>query len=93
MNIILFATVDVLDALISVLTLAIFARAILSWIKPDPNHRLVVGLNQITNPILRPIQNKLPGAFGFDFSPLIAIAVLYIIQRVGLEWILSQITP
>ncbi len=58
------------------LTLAIFARVILSWVPT----RLPFGLNDfvfsVTEPILGPIRRMLPAAAGMDFSPLIALIVI-----------------
>lgn len=58
------------------LTLAIFARVILSWVPT----RLPWGLNDfvlsVTEPILGPIRRLLPVAAGMDFSPLIALIVI-----------------
>ena len=58
------------------LTLAIFARVILSWVQA----RLPFGLNDfvfaVTEPILGPIRRLLPAASGMDFSPLIALIII-----------------
>ena len=39
-------------------------------------------LQRITDPILRPISQVVPIAGGFDLSPLIAILLLELLQRV-----------
>lgn len=90
MEILIYATADVLNTVISFAILAIFARSILSWINPDPKHRLVVGLNQITEPILKPIRNQMPSTYKVDFSPLIALLFLWVFKRFVIGLILSQ---
>jgi YggT family protein len=72
--------------LTTVLTFAIFARAILSWFPnaSQGNNPIVALLYQITEPILAPIRNILAG-FGLrtiDLSPMVAIFALYAIQRI-----------
>ena len=78
-----------LEAFINVLflglTLAIFGRVILSWVPT----RLPWGLNDfifsVTEPILAPIRRALPMAAGMDFSPLIALVLLQLVERLLLR--------
>jgi YggT family protein len=81
--------VAVIEAIIWVLTLAIFARVILSFVIPlagSNPHPLLISLNrlvnQITEPILGPIRRLLPTFGAFDFSPMVALVVLWVIREV-----------
>jgi YggT family protein len=74
------------------LTLAIFARVILSWVPT----RLPWGLNDfvlaVTEPILGPIRRLLPAAAGMDFSPLIALIVIqYVVPSILLRLLPSAL--
>jgi YggT family protein len=68
------------------LWLAILVRVILSWlpmagVHVDMYHPLVRWLYQITDPILDPIRRF--ATFGMiDFSPIVALILLEIIERV-----------
>jgi YggT family protein len=76
------------------LWLAILARVILSWlpmagVRVDMYHPLIRWLYQITDPILDPIRRF--ATFGMmDFSPIVALFLLWIIQKVLME-IISQL--
>ena len=78
-----------LEAFVNVLflglTLAIFGRVILSWVPT----RLPWGLNDfifsVTEPILGPIRRALPMAAGMDFSPLIALVLLQLVEQLVLR--------
>jgi YggT family protein len=78
-----------LEAFVNVLflglTLAIFGRVILSWVPT----RLPWGLNDfifsVTEPILGPIRRALPMAAGMDFSPLIALVLLQLVEQLLLR--------
>jgi YggT family protein len=78
-----------LEAFINVLflglTIVIFGRVILSWVPT----RLPWGLNDfifsVTEPILSPIRRALPLAAGMDFSPLIALVLLQLIEQLLLR--------
>lgn len=59
------------------LTLAIFARAILSWFPVSPGGALITILYQLTEPILAPLRRLIPPLGGtIDITPLIAILIL-----------------
>ena len=48
----------------------IIARAVLSWVNPDPFNPIVRFLYRVTEPVLRPIRHQLPTlAMGLDLSP------------------------
>jgi YggT family protein len=63
--------------LCQVLAMAIFVRALLSWI-PNlrPDNPLVKFLMDITEPILAPLRRVIPMVGMMDLSPLIAMIVL-----------------
>ena len=69
----------ILAALIQLLSLAIFLRAILSWVVRDPYNPVVQFLDQITEPILQPIRQIMPRMGMMDLSPLVAIILLSIL--------------
>jgi YggT family protein len=78
-----------LEAFVNVLflglTILIFGRVILSWVPT----RLPFGLNDfifsVTEPILAPIRRALPMAAGMDFSPLIALVLLQLVEQLLLR--------
>ena len=60
----------------------IIARAILSWVNPDPYNPIVRFLYRVTEPVLRPIRNRLPTfQMGLDLSPLVVLLAIFLIQR------------
>lgn len=62
------------------LTLAIFIRAILSWVSQRPNSITII-LDKIVEPLLSPLRRIMPRTGMFDFTPLIAIILLQVIVR------------
>ncbi|MBN1547037.1 MAG: YggT family protein [Syntrophaceae bacterium] len=60
----------------------IIIRALLSWVNPDPYNPIVQFLYRVTEPVLSFVRRKLPiGSFGIDFSPLIVILVIWLLQE------------
>ncbi|MEN6374753.1 MAG: YggT family protein [Smithella sp.] len=71
----------VIDIVLSLYMWIIIIRALISWVNPDPYNQIVIFLNRITEPVLRPIRRKLPfNSMGMDFSPLIVILVIIFLQ-------------
>lgn len=60
----------------------IIARSILTWFPNVQGHFLVQVLKQITDPILVPLQRIVPKVGMFDFSPTIAVLVLFVLAQV-----------
>jgi YggT family protein len=59
----------------------IIARALLSWVSPDPYNPIVRFLYRVTEPVLRPIRDRLPlMTIGIDFSPMIVIVAIYFLD-------------
>jgi len=78
---------DLIDVLFNLLSLAIVARALLSWFNINPYHPLVVFLNRVTEPILAPIRRIVPPIGMIDISPLVALILLQVIRQVLLALI------
>lgn len=57
-------------------------RVILSWVPGiDPRHPAVQLVDRITSPVLTPIRRAMPPFGGLDLSPLVAILLLIVAQR------------
>jgi YggT family protein len=64
----------------------IIARALLSWVSPDPFNPIVRFLHRVTEPVLRPIRHRLPMmGMGLDLSPMIVILAIYFLQAFVVE--------
>lgn len=59
----------------------IIARAVLSWVNPDPFNPIVRFLYRVTEPVLRPIRHRLPTlAMGLDLSPMVVLLAIYFLE-------------
>ena len=78
-----------INALLTIFTIAIFARVILTFVIPMMGarpHPAVVYINtfvnQITEPVLGPIRRSLPSFGGIDFSPMAVLIILILLRKV-----------
>ncbi len=85
----MFALRNLIEALAYILNLAltiymwvIIARAILSWVNPDPYNPIVRFLYNITEPVLGWVRRQVPLIFGgLDLSPLLILLAIVFLQR------------
>ena len=75
----LFATANLLDMALGLYTMVLIGRAVISWVSPDPYNPIVQFLYKVTEPVLRPVRQRLP-VTGIDFSPLVVIFAIMFVQ-------------
>ena len=70
----------VLDLALTLYLWIVVARAVLSWVSPDPFNPIVRFINNVTEPILYPIRARLPVHFGgIDLSPIVVfLGIIFI---------------
>lgn len=73
----------------------ILIRVLLSWVNVNPyqpviDHPLVRLLYQLTDPVLEPLRRLIPPIGGaIDISPIVALILLEILQRIILTVLIS----
>jgi YggT family protein len=81
-NNLLAAIAKVLDVVLSIFMWIVIARAILSWVSPDPYNPIVRFINNITEPVLYQIRKRIPLNFGgMDFSPILVLLAVIFLQQ------------
>ncbi|MCT8268507.1 YggT family protein [Afifella sp. JA880] len=89
------AILDVILLILNLYTWVIIASAIFSWLYAfnvvNPRNQVVstIGrmLYQLTEPVLRPIRRFVPAFGGLDISPIIAILLIFLLQRIIVYYI------
>ena len=78
-----------LNTILTLFTIAIFARVILTFVipmsGPNPPPILISTtplVSQVTEPVLGPIRRSLPTFGGLDFSPMAVLIILILLRRV-----------
>ena len=82
----LIAIAKVLDVVLSIFMWIVIARAVLSWVSPDPYNPIVRFINKVTEPVLYQIRRRIPVNFGgIDFSPIIVFLAIIFLQRFAVQ--------
>jgi YggT family protein len=78
----LLATADVLSIVLTLYMWIVIARAVISWVNPDPYNPIVRFLYSATEPLLYRMRRSLPlVAGGIDLSPLLVLLAIIFLQR------------
>lgn len=67
-----------------ILTFVIFADVILSFFM-SPYHPIRKALDTIVNPLLDPIRRIVPPLQGIDFSPMVLLIVVQVVEYIILQ--------
>lgn len=77
MNILL----QLVDLVFTLYTFAFIARALLSWFRISYHHPVARFLIQITEPVLAPLRRFIPPVGGLDFTPMVALFILWFVEQ------------
>lgn len=77
--------VEMANGLLTIYKYILIAAALISWVNPDPYNPIVSFLHRVTEPVLRRIRRYMPDTGAFDLSPLVAFALIYLVQIVLLD--------
>ena len=81
--------VSALLYIFSILKIVIFIYFIMSWLlsfnvlnmRQPMVAQIWRGLSSLLEPLFRPIRNILPATGGIDFSPMVVLLVIFLIER------------
>jgi YggT family protein len=76
------ALAAVVNMLLTLYMWIVIARAVISWVNPDPHNPIVRFLYSVTEPVLYRLRRALPlYAGGIDFSPILVFVAILFLQR------------
>ena len=78
----LYALAVVVDYALTIYLWVVIARAVLSWVSPDPYNPIVRFIHNVTEPVLSRIRRALPlNLGGIDISPIIVMMAVIFLQK------------
>lgn len=77
----IMAVAKVLDIILIAYMWVVVARAVLSWVNPDPFNPIVRFIHNVTEPVLYQVRSRIPVSFGgMDLSPIVVFAVIIFLR-------------
>ena len=84
------ALATIVDLALNIYMWIIIARALLSWVNPDPYNPIVRFLYNVTEPVLGPLRRRMPLVFGgLDLSPILVLVAIVFLQRFMVATLIS----
>jgi YggT family protein len=76
------AVAKIIHVILNIYMWIVIARALISWVNPDPYNQIVQFLYRITEPVLALVRRWIPfRGMGIDISPIIVILAIYFIDE------------
>jgi YggT family protein len=75
------AVAYVIEIVLNIYMWIIIARALISWVNPDPYNPIVNFLYRATEPVLYRVRRIIPDLGGIDLSPLIVLLIIYFLKE------------
>lgn len=76
-----FRIVEVVDLAFTILIWLIIGRCLLSFVRHDPYQPIIKFVYDVTEPVMAPFRKLLPPTGGIDFSPIIAVLAVSLVQK------------
>ena len=73
---------ELADGLLTIYKYILLASVIISWVNADPYNPIVRFIYRTTDPVLNKIRRYMPDTGMLDLSPLVAFALIYVLQIV-----------
>ncbi len=91
MSTLIVAIARLIDLAFSIYMFIVIARALISWVNPDPYNPIVRFLHSATDPVLYRLRNLIPflRAGTFDFSPIVLLLLLSVAQQLIMTFLTS----
>jgi len=80
LQLLVLATIGVVDAILTIYFWAVLGSVIISWVAPGSYHPGPQLIQQVTQPLFKLAQKVVPPIGGLDLSPILIIIVITIIQ-------------
>jgi len=85
------SVVDVINSCFRILFYCVIGSVILSWVAPGNNHPLLQIVEEMSGAILQPIRKFVPPMGGLDFTPIIGLMLLNLINTSFIQIISSMV--
>lgn len=90
MQVLWSALYQVVSLVFQIYIFIVIARALVSWVNPDPYNPIVRFLYNVTDPVLDRMKRILPLQFsGIDLSPIALLILLSVVEQVLLSIIVQ----
>jgi len=80
MNLVFWALIGVFSLLVNIYFWGLLIVVIASWIAPNSYNPALILINQILDPVMRPIRRMMPDLGGIDLSPIMLMLAIQVVE-------------
>ncbi len=80
MNLVFWALIGVLSLLVNIYFWGLLIMVIASWLAPNSYNPALILINQILDPVMRPIRRMMPDLGGLDLSPIVLMLAIQMVE-------------
>ncbi|KQQ54706.1 hypothetical protein ASF84_15405 [Pseudomonas sp. Leaf127] len=90
LHLLVWALIGVTVLLLNIFFWALLISVILSWVAPTSHNPAAQLVNQICEPLLAPLRQRLPNLGGLDLSPIAAFMAIKLIEMTVIVWLIKM---
>lgn len=79
-NILIWALIGIPALLLNIYFWGLIITVIASWIAPNSYNPVLILINQILEPVIRPIRSRMPDMGGLDLSPIVVFLLIQVLE-------------
>ena len=76
----IWAVIGIASLLLNIYFWGLIVIVVASWIAPNSYNPALILVNQILEPVIRPIRSKMPDLGGLDLSPIVVFLLIQIVE-------------
>ena len=80
MNLVIWAGVGLLSLLVNIYFWGMIIMVIASWVAPNSYNPALILVNQILEPLIRPVRQRMPDLGGMDLSPIVVFLIIQMFE-------------
>jgi YggT family protein len=90
MGVVLAGVARTIDFLLEIYMWIVIARAVLSWVQPNPYNPIVRFVNGVVDPVTYRLSRILPTRIGMvDVAPMILIVAIFLVRQIVVPMIIQ----
>lgn len=86
----IWAVIGIASLLLNIYFWGLIVIVVASWIAPNSYNPALILVNQILEPVIRPIRSKMPDLGGLDLSPIVVFLLIQVVEIMVLRPLASM---
>ncbi len=81
--------ISIVNTIFTVYVYLVLARVLISWVPHNPSQPIFKFIYEVTEPVMAPFSRLIPNIGGIDFSPIVVILAIEVLQKIVISILVS----